>query len=639
MRLWIRALAGVSLGVSLATGPAHADVKGAFKEAWKCVTSMPESAVALGKDVLAKGEAVAAMSATVGVCAAQTGGQPQVLAFTTATLTSIKLSKPELLPSGQCKARIHGQVARPFALGIATVLPDGAVRTKLVKLAESEESAAAIWSTLAGAPPPFGTIPSQLDCACDLIDGGVTLTDLSMIANVIRNTSKSCAGVLDQAGLGFVNDWGSAGIAWLGGAYKTLSGQWQSLQGKKEPAPDEIVYQGMFGAYVPQVARSLATAPPRTSALSITFTNAPEGWANLPPTGYQGGWKITWDDLTKACRDYYDQHKFADDHKGKCNAFRDHAAAQASKDGERLRTQGIAIIVFKQRLYQWIKDHWLWRLPPCEFYGVEGVGHRAKGDENMCDLVTELASDRWKLGAFKENKSEPWAFTATGVYAAARDALVQSGYDQDLAHKATLAGTGPAVRDTTLALWNQTGHKNNVRYRWLPQWMPRKPMLEAHGCPAGGAIAKECVTQVEKTFDAICHPMIRDAYVLPVNVLGVAFKLGEAKASCQKLLEAIVSNATTLRDKGLEAVQAKAGPACPTPSEDRAKAAACTTKLSTIWEGCATKQVGNVLSNPIGAATQCFQNATKTMLHVPPGALQQPTQTVPLGKVPPPSRR
>lgn len=598
--------------------PAHADVAGAFKAAWKCAKEVGASAASLGKDLVNKAEAVANMSAAAATCTATAGGQAQVLAFVTTTLGTIKASDASLLPTGKCKERIHAQLAKPFALGIAALLPDGSAKKSLLSLTTSDQGASWIWSTLSSAPPPFGTIPSQLDCGCEMIDGALTLTDMSTVANAIKNTSKACAGVLDEVGLGFLNDWGSAVFGFFGGTYKAIAGKWEQWQGKKEPAPDEIAYQGLYGVYVPNIATRLALLAKGTKASTQKFEAASGGWSNY--TNYQQPLQ-TWGDLLRLCKDYYKARR--GDQSGKCAGFETRAQSQAETEGDKLRTQATSMTVFRMKLYGWLDKEWLWRQPPCQIYGNPTYQTTAKGDENKCTIEPFMANDRWKLGTYKDNKVEPWNYTATGLYDRARKALVEANYDMDVAHQAVLAGAYVQLQKATLDQWNHPGAVANVRARWLPQWMPTAPMGGAYGC-AAGPIGKECEKILPTTFDKVCHPLMRDAWVLGPGVFDVAMRFGAAKTNCTKLLTSITNNSTALVDAGGKDVPAKAQTYCPPPDKDRQKAATCVQKLSTYWDECAVKQVG-AFGGALDPTRKCFENKVKLLTPYTAPATKTPT--------------
>lgn len=636
MRTSLRLLLSLSLSLGAAL-PAHSDVKGVFKEAWTCAKSLPQSAYTMAKDVKDKGEAVANMSASVGVCTAQTGGQSQVLATITTILGGIKVSKPDLLPNGQCKARIQAQAAKPFALGIATILPSSGVRDKLLSLAQSEQSVSWIWDTLKAAPPPFGTIPSQLDCGCDLIDGGVTLADISAVSNVIRNTSKSCAGILDEAGLGFINDWGSAAIGWAGSKYTALAQGMQKWQGKKEQAPDEVVYQAFFGVYVPELSEWVAssTKPNPSPEDAWTMSDYKGGWA-AEAVGFCSN-EMSWSnvcmiriaDMHRKCNDYFNNVVDGNKLRGKCDQWRSQAVSSVAADAARLRKQANTMTVFRLKLFGWLDREWVWRLPRYNPLVANNVKPGANGWTSSMGVYEDV----WKLGTFTENKDKPWDYKASGVYAAARTALVNSNYNEAVASDATLAGAYMATRDATLALWNQPAYVQNERDTRLKKLMPTQPFLATYSCP-GGALSQKCIQVVESSYASVCHPMIRDGYVLSANVLAAAVRVSKAEGQCTDFLKAVVDSAGKLTQTGVTEVQAKSATACPAPSVDRAKAAQCVAGLTTAWNECGIPQVGNVLGQYLGAARKCFQAKTGTLKYIPFKPVQTPKVFIPPGGFP-----
>jgi hypothetical protein len=630
------------LGLGLFAGgmfPAQADVKGVFKEAWSCAKSLPQSAYTMAGDMKDKGEAVASMSASVGICTAQTGGQSQVLATITTILGAMKAAKPDLLPNGQCKARIQAQAAKPFALGIAAILPAGGVRNQLQSLAQSEQSASWIWSTMKAAPPPFGTIPSQLDCGCDLIDGGVTLADISAVSNVIRNTSKSCAGILDEAGLGFINDWGSTAIRWAGSKYTALDQGMQKWQGKKEQAPDELVYQAFFGVYVPQLSEWVASSkkPNPSPEDAWTMSDYKGGWA-AEAVGFCSN-EMSWSnvcmiriaDMHRKCNDYFNNVVDGNKLRGKCNQWRAQAVSSVAADAARLKKQADTMTVFRLKLFGWLDREWLWRLPRYNPL----VANNVKPGANGWSSYTAVYENVWKLGTFTENKDKPWDYTASGVYASARTALVNSNYNEAVASDATLAGAYVATRDATLAVWNLPAYVQIEREMRLKKLMPVQPFSAKYSCP-GGALSQKCVQVVESSYDSVCHPMIRDGYVLSANVLAAAVHVSKAESQCKEFLGSVVDSAGKLTQAGLTEVQAKSIVGCPAPAQDRMKAAECSANLTTAWNACALPQVGNVSGNFLAEARKCFQAKTGSLKPIPIKPVQGPKMFIPPGGFPKP---
>lgn len=636
MRTSLRLLLSLSLSLG-AVFPAHADVTGVFKEAWTCAKSLPQSAYTMAKDMKEKGEAVANMSASIGVCTAQTGGQPQVLALVTSVLGGLKASKPDMLPNGQCKSRIQAQAAKPFAMGIASILPSSTVKDKLLSLAQSEQSASWIWDTMKAAPPPFGTIPSQLDCGCDLIDGSLTVADVSAVSNVIKNTSKSCAGILDEAGLGFINDWGSAAIGWTGSKYTALSQGMQKWQGKKEQAPDELVYQAFFGVYVPELSEWMAssTKPGPSPEDAWAMADQKGGWA-AEAVGFCSN-TMSWSnvcmirlaDMHKKCHAYFNNVVDGNKLRGKCDQWRSQASTSVAADAARLRLQANAMTVFRLKLFGWLDREWVWRLPRYNPLIASNVKPGANGWTSSMAVIEDV----WKLGTFTENKDKPWDYQASGVYAAARQALVNANYNQDMASNATLAGAYQATRDATLALWNLPAYVQNERGVRLKKLMPSQPFLAAYGCP-GGALSQKCMQVVDSLYEKVCHPMIRDGYVLSANVLAASVRVSKAESQCADFLKAVVDSADKLTQTGLTEVQAKSQTACPSSGEDRRRAARCVSNLTELWNQCALPQVGNVLGQYLGAAKKCFGEKTSSMKYIPLKPMQEKRFILPPGGLP-----
>ncbi len=251
IRIRGRHLAGAALTLTLvaAAGFVYADVTGTFKAAWNCAKGTLAASGGEASDIYKKGEVLASLEVTGGKCAAEASVDETGFAAVSGSIVAIKIASPGSLPNGQCLSTLKKSLAKPFAGALASLVPIASAKQKLISMAQSDAGSDAVWSQLQIAPPPLSPLVGHADCACTLIDNGVTLTDMSVVAKTIRATSQSCSAMLDQSGLGFVNKWGTAAIGWAKGALATASKAWQSAQGKTPPGPDEAVFYGFYGIF------------------------------------------------------------------------------------------------------------------------------------------------------------------------------------------------------------------------------------------------------------------------------------------------------------------------------------------------------------------------------------------------------
>ena len=112
---------------------------------------------------------------------------------------------------------------------------------------------------------------------------------MSAFGDAVEQVSESCAGFLDAAGLGFINDLGGSAISLAGDVYGAAGEAWDDLQNTPEPAPDAAVYFGYWGAQVPNMARYVVLNPGANLGLGKWQVGS-GSWVVGP--GYQGNFMI-----------------------------------------------------------------------------------------------------------------------------------------------------------------------------------------------------------------------------------------------------------------------------------------------------------------------------------------------------------
>src|SRR5262249_44214952 len=146
---------GVVLGLLVAAPHARAGVTQALKQGWECVKASAKGVVAINKDLLEKGEAVAKMSVGAGEGGAEAGADEYGFAAVTGVIGAIKVASPGSVPNGKCKPSIEGALAKPFGEAIAAVIPVASVKSQIKQTLESDDAAEQLWGELAALPPPM----------------------------------------------------------------------------------------------------------------------------------------------------------------------------------------------------------------------------------------------------------------------------------------------------------------------------------------------------------------------------------------------------------------------------------------------------------------------------------------------------
>lgn len=522
-------------------GWAAADVGDALKSGWKCAKASVAGAGVLAKDLYLKGERLAALSATAGKCLASSGADQQGFALVMGAMTTIKIVSPGSLPTGQCKPAVRGAVARPFGAGLAAVMPPGGARNKLESLLDSETAGSALWNQLAGLPPPVSTYASHVDCACEFIDGGLSLADMSAVTSAVSEVSQSCGAFLDSVGLGFINDYGGKAIASVGAIGAAAGNAWEDFRNEPEPAPDAAVYFGYWGAMVPEMAEVLVRWPD-TSLGTGKWHDGTGSWLSLGANCYQSNCQVDLPLMFKQCADYYRSHRFSDEHAlGKCGEYRQRASEEAVALAKEWRAVLAVRGVVESKLKSVVEARWVWRLPYNAHDGVQAsyskYDNRWTTPQALEQAFAAVAGKHGPANAY----ADEWNYEATGAYAAAREILPNVGFDIARAADLALAAAGAGFDAAARARWDADAVV--ARDYWLGRWFPTPFGTGKHGCPTDPFLQKTCVARLSETFDKVCLPSVRAAHLDTPNVLAAGVRLKQAEENCRSWVQPQIDKA------------------------------------------------------------------------------------------------
>lgn len=590
MRHYIWRIAFLFLFTSAA--PAHAN---ALSDSWSCAKNAGLSSASVGKDLYNKGEALAKKAGPIAACLAQTGPEAQALMVTSSALTALRLAKPSLLPKNQCESRLTGLATKPFANGIAALMPSGNPKNKLLAVANSEVANDQVWSQIDQLPPPFSSVHGQIKCGCLLSDGALSLTDVTEITNAVANSSASCAAMLDTLGLGFINDVGS----YAGKLAKNLafgaSDKWdQWVSGQSEPAPAGAVFQSYFGDHLDFFAERIAANP--------------AGWQNdqtyhdVKSCQFVGPSKClkNVNQITNECIDYYDTHKMSKSNATKaCIAYRDTVVAAAANRAKLLVAMSQIPGLLDAQMSPWLKAQWLWRLPRTFIpgtYNYESAG--SVSDPTKSDPNAQSLRNTWGdvLGSWKWDNGHVygWQYDASGVYALALKLLPELGNDADKAVALTLAATSEPLRDKSRTIW-ANARKGYGLYQ-LREWYPTPAFGFRYGCP--GNLEQACVSAVESRFEKSCFSPLSEHYLNGAAGIPFGLRLNQLSSTCKDTLQTVLGAAAKLD----AAEDANIANSC-SAHADRDAHAICVTQMQTSYRDCAAK----ALRDGKDDATQCLR--------------------------------
>ena len=514
----------------------------ALSDSWKCAKNAGMSSVSIGADLYKKGETLAKDAGPLSVCLAKTGPEGQALIATSSAITALRLAKPSLLPKGQCEPRIKGIVTKPFAMGIASILPNGGAKTSLLNAANSEMANGLVWDQIGQLPPPFSSVPNQIECGCLISDGALTLADISAITNAIAKTSESCATMLDSLGLGFINDIGSyAGKLGKSLAYGA-SGKWDEwVTGQSDPLAPGAVFEIFFGKYLDGVAVAIAKDPKGWPGTKFNNTGGP-GCSYDTNSGTWGpGCYVTLDELAGLCATYYDEHKMSlSNGKKACASYKETVVVAATPLAKRYAAETALPGLFLIYLKSWVDDQWAWRLPKrAGFEQADGsmsvVSWSSLDAQNQFSAITGSASK------VPSKVSPGQGYDAVGVLATAKTLLNGVQFDPNLAVALAFAGAQEPARDKARETWGK--ERFSYALVQLQEWLPKPVMGYRYGCAPG--LAKECATAMEARFDKSCFKPLSELYLTGPSIkgqTGLAFvaRLNDEKKKCLAVLAPVL---------------------------------------------------------------------------------------------------
>lgn len=579
--MWWLPLA-IAGGAVLPVSGASANPGQAFKDGWNCAKAHVAGAGVLAKDIYLKGQQVAALSATAGKCLAVSGADQQGFALVMAALTTIKIVAPDSVPTGQCKPAVRSAVARPFGEGIAAVLPSGGAKNQIRQLLDSDTASNLLWDQFTVLPPPVSTYASHVDCACEFIDGGLSLADLSAVSSVISNVSNTCATFLDSAGLGFINDLGGAALAKAGQVEAAVGNAWEDLKNEPEPAADEVVYFGFWGAYVPNMAGVLVKSPGSDLA-KAKWSQALNGWVSLGSGCYQTQCQLDMPMLANDCAFYYRTHRFSDEHATrKCGEYQ----ARATEEATTLAKQWRAIIDLPgevdARLKQAVESKWVWRLPYNANNPVAASyskhGNRWTTPEAMSGAFAPVVGKVQAPGQYEK----AWQYGSSGSYQAAREILPNVGFDPARAAELAVAAAAAGFDRELQARWD--AESAAVRGHFMALWFPTPAGASQHGCPNDPLLTKSCVARLVETFDQVCLPAVRAAHVNAPNPLSLGVRLKAAENNCRSWMDPQVAKAGEIAGFNLGPMNDQLCGALPARSEESER---CKRRVSDAYLECA----------------------------------------------------
>lgn len=583
-----------------------------LSNAWSCAKSAGMTQVAVGKELYKKGETIAKMAGPLAACLAKTGPEAQALMATSSTLTALRLSQPSLL-GNQCEARIKAVATKPFAEGLAALMPASQAKSELIAAARSEQSTQIVWEQIGQLPRPFSMVPDQISCGCLVSDAGLSLSDISDVTNAVSNAGASCSKMLDSLGLGIVKDLGGYGLK-VGKAVATgVSDKWDELVGgQSAPSSPDIVFADYFGQFLEGTAQNMVVDP--------------SGWASVP-VGYHKGscsiyepskCQVTIGQLLSECIAYYDEHKMSKGHASQvCAEYRNALVAAATARAQHMKAAGELPTVLGQRITKWIVKDWLWRLP--KYNNASGSVHEWDGPGSS--LFYEW-SDIWGSASYSKGKGAPakgewaWDYKAAGLFATARSMLPELGQDPARSADLAYAGAQSALRDKAQGIWNEHRHEQ-AKYQ-LEQWYPKTPVGDRYDCPGG--LLKECTEAMEADYDAHCFPAMSHHYVSDLAGMGLAPAYQKIANQCRASLDKIAPRATKLID-GEGAAKEVAIDKC-SAIADRNARNECVSGYTTLYLGCAAQ----ALRDGQDDASACFSRAL--VAH----GISRKLQPVPLSK-------
>ena len=623
-----RLIMRVVLVCGLALGAGSAAHANALKDSWNCAKASGNLAIKSQTDLYKKAEAMAEKAGPLAVCLAQTGPEGQALVVTSSALTALRLAKPSLLPKGQCEPRIKGLATKPFAMGIAALMPSGGAKSSLLSAANSSDANDLVWNQIDSSPPPISSISNQIKCGCLISDGALTLTDISEITNAIAGASDTCASMLDSLGLGFINDIGSyAGKLAKSLAYG-VSGQWdETIGGQSDPGPPGAVFETFFGRHLNEVAVNMAKNS--SSWQSKTYGNQ-QGWKcnyNMNSGAWEGQCYVTLEQLNALCADYYDEHKMsAANGKKTCNSYRDTLLAAAGAKSKYYAATAALPSLYNMTVNDWLKTEWLWRFPTTYQPGAYNFDNGNVSSWSKSDPQATGLRNQWSdvVGSPFTNPTSVVAgenYTADGILAISRALVLEVGNDPQKATALAFASTISPLQDRVRKAWGD--NRSNVAFYNLREWYPKPTFGFRYGC-SSGEIEGACAAAMEAKFDTSCFTPLSELFVTAQYSSGFPARYMGVKTKCMAELAPILVAAAKLDGDMASATQAMC-----TERAAREEIAACNEKARKLYYDCAATALkqGKDTASQCLAARQLGANILKQLQKAPKPA--EPPQRKP----------
>ncbi len=622
----IRIAASILLCLALLVPGIRAAHANPLSDGWQCAKKAGMTSAVIGKDLYKKGEALASDAGAIAACLARTGPEAQALMATSSALTALRLAKPSLLPKGQCESRIKGVATKPFANGLAALLPSGNAKDQLISAAASDTANGMVWDQIAQLPPPFSSVPSQIECGCLLSDNALSLTDVSEITNAVASTSESCAAMLDSLGLGFINDIGSYASKLATNLAYGLSDKWDEvIGGQSDPGPPGLVFESFYGRNLDSIAINMAKYP--TGWQGQAYDNK-KGWNcnyNMNSGQWEGQCSPSFGQIYDLCVDYYDSHKMSKGNAQKvCAGYRDTVVSAATVKSKQLAAIAQLPSLIELVIQPWLKSEWLWRMPKTYTPGTYTYENGNNSGWALSDPQAGSLRNEWSaiVGSQFTNPgtaSPGENYPATGILAIARGMVLELGNDPQKASALAFASVTEPLRDKVRKAWadNRAGV---ARYE-LRGWYPTPTFGYRYGCPTN--LHEACGDALEARFDKLCFTPISELYVTGRPGPGFIPRYSQTASKCREQLAPILAAAQKLDTAEASAV-ASLCPATGTRDEH----AMCLENQSKAYRACAAKALkdGNDDAGPCLAAKQLGKNILDQLKK---GA-QQP------GTVPPP---
>jgi hypothetical protein len=537
----ILALSLAWAALALSITPAHAN---ALSDGWNCAKKAGMSSASIGKDLYKKGEALATKAGPIAICLGKTGPEAQALAVTSSSLTALRIAKPSLL-GNQCEARIKGIATKPFANGLASLLPASGAKNQLISAASSDTANQLVWDQIGQLPPPFSSVPNQIECGCLMSDAGLSMTDVSEVTNAISDTSASCAKALDSLGLGFINQIGSYAIGIAVSLVNGLSDNWDEWKGQSDPGAPGAMYDFYFGDHMLDLASRLANTPGTTWNTAV-FSHDTAACAS---SGQYEYCKKTIPQIRNECVAYYDDHKMSKANATKvCDGYQTAMVGAATALSKQYIGRGALPSLIAGKMPTWVKEEWLWRTPKgyvpgnYDFDNGHVSGYSVNKDGNGVAFLTNALIKILGSPGYKKNAAA-WDYQPSGIYATARSLVIELGNDPAKAQALAFAAATDPVRDELRAMWNKD--RKYVAYYHLRDWYPKQAFGFRYGCSSGETEAA-CAAAMEAKFDKICFAPMSELYVTGISGIGFPARYAKVKTDCTAQMQPILAAAAKL---------------------------------------------------------------------------------------------